>query len=149
MVIKKVKVLKEGGLGVEVGICSDGNSFKGEIGSEGRAAPEMAVAIEELKDHVIEMCEQGRESIVKICSISFSYHGERKVQGATVSFQKILSEGNAGITINSPLKYAEEVTNTTPQSQIMSEKLAELMATITMEAKNFVTGVREQTDLFK
>ena len=149
MIIKKVKLMKEEGVSVEVNMSSDGNSFNGGIGSKKAPAPEMTKAIEDLKEHVIEMCELSKKSTIKICSISFSYHGEVEVQGAIVTFQKKLMSGNAVITINSPLKYGKEVTESTPKSQIMSEGMAELMETITSEAKKFVKGVREQTDLFK
>jgi len=149
MLIKKVRRVKEEGLSVDVSIVSGGNSFAGVIGSDKPPAPKFAEAIDALKDHMIEMCELAKKSIIKITTISFSYHGEVDVQAAVVTFQKKLTNGNAVITINSPMKYVEPVTDSTPKAQIMSEEMAELMETITSESKKYVKGVREQTELFK
>jgi len=149
MLIKKVRRVKEEGLSVDVSMVSGGNSFVGGIGSEKPPAPELSEAIEGLKDHMVEMCELAKKSIIKITSISFSYHGEMDVQAVVVTFQKKLTNGNAVITINSPMKYVEAVSDSTPKAQIMSEEMADLMATITSEAAKFVKGVREQTELFR
>jgi len=144
--IKKIKVVKDEIL-VEVSQSFDGANFNGDIKST--PAPSFIKAIEELKPFVIDMCEQAKQSEVEICGISLSYHGEIETQAAVVTFRKKLSEGNASITINSPMKYVEAIGDNEESSQLMPEAMGTLMDKITKEAVKYVKGFREQTNLFK
>lgn len=146
MVIKKIKRMKEELL-VVVSKVAAGVNFNGDIKAE--PDPEVFTLMDKLKPFVIEMCELPKSSSVTISGISLSYHGEMETQAAIITFQKKLKEGNAAITINTPLKYVERTGEDTPVSQVMSQPMAELMEKITKGAVSFVKGLRKQTDLFQ
>lgn len=146
MRIKKIKVIKEEVV-VEVSQRFDGGNFNGDIKST--PAPSFLKTIIELKPFVIDMCELAKNSDIEICGISLSYHGEIETQAAVITFRKRLSEGNASITINSPMKYVEAIGDNEESSQLMPEAMGILMDKITKEAVKYVKGFREQTNLFK
>lgn len=146
MVIKKIKRIKEDIL-VVLSKTVAGINFNGDVRAE--PEPSFPKLIDELKPFVIEMCELPQKSTIAISGISFSYHGEMETQAAIVTFQKKLAEGNAAITINTPLKYIERTGEDTPVTQIMPQEMANVMAKITKAAIAFVKGLRKQTDLFE
>lgn len=146
MVIRKIKRVKEEIL-VVLSKTLEGINFNGDVRAE--PLPEYLKLLDSLKPFVIEMCELGKKSTITISGISFSYHGEMDTQAAIITFQKKLSDGNAVITINTPLKYVERTGEDTPVSQVMSQEMAEVMDKITKGAIEFVKGLRKQTDLFQ
>lgn len=146
MNLKKVKRIKEELL-VLFSKSVGGVTFNGDLKTE--PDPEVFKLIDKLKPFVIEMCELPKKSTVSISGISFSYHGEMETQAAIITFQKKLSEGNAVITINTPLKYIERTGDDIPVSQVMPEGMVNVMTRINDKAVEFVNGVRKQTDLFQ
>lgn len=146
MIIRKIKRIKEEIL-VVLSKTVSGINFNGDVRSE--PEPEFLELLKKLEPFVIEICELPKKSNVSISGISFSYHGEMETQAAIVTFQKKLTEGNAAITINTPLKYIERTGEDTPVTQVMPQEMANLMEEITKGAVKFVKGLRKQTDLFQ
>jgi len=146
MLVKKIKRIKEEIL-IVVSKTAAGINFNGDVRAE--PDPALFTLMDKLKPFVIEMCELPKKSDVTMSGISFSYHGEMETQAAIITFQKKLTEGNAVITINTPLKYVERTGEDTPTSQVMPQDMANIIDKITKAAIDFVKGLRKQTDLFQ
>lgn len=147
MVLKKVKLNNMNDVTVQFSISSGKKSSNVTVMSEDNPAPSFLKAMQDLAKDVVNICELGKESKVKISGVSWNYHGDEEIQGCVITAEKKLSIGNAVMIINTPMKYVDR-TNKIPETQTLSVEAASRVLKLEEEVRSFVGGFREQVDMF-
>jgi len=148
MQLKKVKMPGTGRMIINFSVQA--NSVAGDFNmvSKDEPAPELKQAMEEIIPHALKICELPEKGETRVIGLSFSYHGDDNNMAVIISFKRKLSIGNAWITINTPMKYIERGESTIPESQVLEEGGGEIVKEIIEQTKEYINGVREQTNLF-
>lgn len=148
MLIKKVKVTKNDGITVVATHNEDGKSTDISLHSDESPSPTLMVSLKKAIPLAIDICELKKDSDIKMLGISVSYHGEDQVAGVIMTISKKLADGNTCITINTPLKYLERAGDKTSEASILNTEDAAIIESIMLEGKEYLEGIREQTNLF-
>lgn len=116
-----------------------------------KGEPALYLALHELRQDVIEMCEQPDHYIdrITIKSVSFSYGGEKEVMGATISAAMTLEQSNCPLNLNTPHKASESYNDGDADvKQLLSGDCVERLWKLQEAAERYVDGVRAQGSLF-
>lgn len=125
-------------------------SFK----SKEKALPAFYEAMQDLSEHVCEICELPKEmaSEIKVIGVSFSYEEKSDVMGAVITATRTLKHSNSPMLINTPFKpsdfYNEDEAATKDPALLLSQECVEALHTMEDEAIRYIDGERLQTDLF-
>ena len=108
-----------------------------------RARPSFYEALEALAPFVAEICEQPKEwaGTVEVKGISFSYGGENKIMGASISALKTLEKSN------SPLKPSEPYSESGDTVMCLSDDATAALLRVQDEARAYLNGDRAQLGL--
>lgn len=116
-----------------------------------KGEPGLYTSLDELRQDVIEMCEQPDHYIDRITvkSVSFSYGGEKEVMGATISAAMTLLHSNCPLNMNTPHKASESYNDYEADvNQLLSGDCVERLWALQKAAERYVDGVRAQGSLF-
>ena len=120
------------------------------MNSNDKPAPSFHVALQALAQDVLEMCElplDYRERIV-VKGVSFSYGGEKEVMGVTITATMRLMDSNVPLNLNTPHKAEEPYAETGDPKQLLDPACVRRILALSIEAEQFIRGVRLQTDMF-
>ena len=152
MRIRKVKFTKEGKIAITYEQQTK-TRFWDEyfMSCSEPARPEFYTAMENLREHVIDMCELPENYLnrIKVKGVTFSYGGEAGVMGATITAQMDLYNSNCPLNLNTPHK-ASDSYNDQPadEAQLLSDDCVEALKALCEEAEAYIKGDRAQGSLF-
>jgi hypothetical protein len=114
-------------------------------------APEFQTALDNLRIHVEEICEQpkGYLASAEIRGVSFSYAGDDEIMGATISCLKTLKTANSTLVINSPHLPSDDYSGNNPNALTLSLDCVVALRNLQDCAENYVNGIRKQQNLFE
>lgn len=116
-----------------------------------KGEPGLYVALSDLAQDVLEMCEQPESYLDRITvkSVSFSYGGEKEVMGATISASMKLEYSNCPLNLNTPHKASESYNEGEADvKQLLSGDCVERLWKLQELAERYVDGIRAQGNLF-
>jgi hypothetical protein len=122
-----------------------------EIVCKDKPAPEFVTALAALRTHVAEICELTDNYCqdLEVRGASFSYGGEGKVMGATITALKTVSTARSPLCLNTPHlpsePYSDREDDETP---CLSDDAAEALDHLCLAALAYVDGKRAQVELF-
>lgn len=154
MRIKKVKVTKENKIMMvyevrnQKGIFTDEYSFT----CSEEARPEFYTAMENLREHVIDMCELPADYIdrIRVRGVSFSYGGGNDTMGATISAAMSLENSYSALNLLTPHKASEMYNPNTPddEKQLLTGDCIDALLALQAECIRYIEGERAQGSLF-
>jgi hypothetical protein len=147
MRILKAKITSEERINIEY--QNNGDEFS--LTSKQEAAPSFYEALNNLKSHVVEMCELPDEYLDRIIvrGVTFSYGGDAEVMGATIIAQMKLSHSNVNLNLNTPHK-AEDSYSESPADpkQLLTDDCIHDLHDFQAEAEEYINGKRKQLNLY-
>lgn len=152
MRIRKVKFTKEGKIAITYEQQTK-TRFWDEyfMSCSEPARPEFYTAMENLREHVVDMCELPENYLnrIKVKGVTFSYGGEAGVMGATITAQMDLYNSNCPLNLNTPHK-ASDSYNDQPadETQLLSSDCIKALLLLCEEAEAYIKGDRAQGSLF-
>jgi hypothetical protein len=151
MRIRKVKITKYNQVFIMYG-DGPGNFDEYSLTCREKARPEFYQALEDLREHVIEMCELPDSYLdrISVRGVSYSYGGEEDVMGATISASMRLDNSYQALNINTPHKASAMYNPDTPddEMQLLSEDCIEVLSELQYECEKYIKGDRAQGSLF-
>ena len=146
LLIKKVKRLKDGGLFIDYSEVKEGSNLETTIKSEEEARPAFYEAITAMGPFALEICEFDQDLLpsIEITEVAFSYQGEENIPGTVISFKKSLKTCSKKIAISTPLKFAEQTTETAAEAELLPDKCEEALMLLIEEATAYINGARLQ-----
>jgi hypothetical protein len=113
-------------------------------------APELLVALAGLRTDVAEICELPATycANLEIRGVSFSYGGEARVMGATITALRHVTTANAPLVLNTPHLAEEPYAEGGDTDKLLSSVAVEALNLVASEALRYVDGHRAQGDLF-
>lgn len=109
-------------------------------------------ALGKLREHVATICclSESYCREMEIRSVSFSYGGDERVMGATITALKKLSTATAPLVLNTP--HLASASYNADQDEgigpLLSEDAVEALEELQVEAMRYVDGWRSQLELF-
>jgi hypothetical protein len=151
MRIKKVKITKYGQVSMSYEQGAHNQDEYSFTCSE-KARPEFYKTLEDLREHVLDMCELPANYLDRITvrGVSYSYGGEAEVMGATISASMRLDNSYQALNINTPHKASAMYNPDTPddEMQLLSEDCIEVLSELQYECEKYIKGDRAQGSLF-
>ena len=154
MRIKKVKITKED----RVSISFEKRNKKQEYDEYSmtcseKAAPSFYSRLNDLRRHVVDMCELPLNYLDRITvrGASFSYGGDTATMGATIISRMQLKDSITDINLNTPHKteeYYNDSENGDPMTLLSGDCVNDLIE-VQEQCIKYINGEREQGDLFK
>lgn len=152
MRIKSVKITTDEKISINYQIeRENGNYDEFSMTSCDAPLPSFKEALDQLRQHVIDMCELPNMDLDKIVvrGVTFSYGGEDDIMGATIIAWKKLSRSNTDLNINTPHKAAEYYSgngNGDPK-QLLSDECVDDLNIVMSECEKYIKGKRQQLEL--
>jgi len=115
------------------------------------ALPEFYVALDNMKIHVVELCELPKNYLDRIIvkGVSAS-HTDENVMGAVIIAAMQLKKSNCPLNLNTPYKPSESYgEQQMPPEALLSPGCVASLKTLFNECIKYIAGYRAQTDLFK
>ena len=150
--ICKIKISKENRVEInyqQKSHTGEWNDFSMSCVEKGE--PKLYLALHDLRQDVVEMCEQPDHYIdrVTVKSVSFSYGGEMEVMGATISAAMVLENSNCPLNLNTPHKASGSYNEGEADiRQLLSSDCIRRLWDLQEAAERYVDGVRAQGNLF-
>jgi hypothetical protein len=151
MRIKKAKVTGEGRI---VMIWEEANIKGGwdeyQLNCRDNARPTFYTRLQDLAQHVIEICELPVElNRVNVKGVSVSYGGDKEVMGATITAEYKLENSVCGLNLNTPHKASESYSDAPADPmQLLSDDCIEALEDFYDECYAYISGDRERMSLF-
>lgn len=113
-------------------------------------ATDLLDALAALRPRVAEICQLPEEycASMEIRGVSFSYGGEGRVMGATITALKPLATANAPLVVNTPHLASESYSEDGPTDKLLSTAAIVALEAVMVEALRYIDGHRAQRDLF-
>jgi len=113
-------------------------------------APELLSALNALRPHVADICDlpDGYCADLEIRGASFSYGGEGRVMGATITALKKLATANAPLVLNTPHLASAPYNEDTDDGLLLPGEAVDALRALQEQSLKYVDGQRMQTDLF-
>lgn len=115
------------------------------------ASPELYKCLEGLRKHVLKIAELEKEKLanINIKALSFSYSGENRIMGATITFsKKLLETPGSKIEITTPKKFVEPINDAAEPTNVFSEECSKLVIEFSNHVKEYIKGKKQQPDIF-
>lgn len=112
---------------------------------------DLLAALRALRDHVAQICELSKPycADLEIRGASFSYGGDDRVMGATITALKKLRQANAPLVINTPhLASRPYSDNEDGNDKLLPDETTTALECLMDAALRYVDGQRAQHDLF-
>lgn len=112
--------------------------------------PALTKALSALRKHVAEICQFTQLYVgdMEIRGVSFSYGGDDRVMGATITALKKLSTANAPLVVNTPhLPSAPYTDEDEAMTLLLSADCTDDLRQLQAEVLAYIDGQREQLDL--
>lgn len=150
--IKKVKVTKEN----KILMVYEKRSKSGNAWDEfmftcsEEARPAFHIALSDLAQDVILMCELPKENLEKITVKSVSFSHSSGVMGAVITASMKLDRSHQGLNLNTPHKACEMYNADTPadEKQLLTGDCIERLEILLEECEAYIKGDRAQGSLF-
>lgn len=121
-----------------------------EMSSADQPAEELTAALVALRPRVAEICQlpEAYCADMEIRGASFSYGGEGRVMGATITALKPVTTANAPLVLNTPHLASDSYTEDGEADKALSTAAIGALENLHVEALRYVDGHRAQRDLF-
>lgn len=110
----------------------------------------LKAALNALIPHVADICELPSVycADLEVRGVSYSYGGDNRVLGATITALKHVGTANAPLVLNTPHLASEPYAEGGDEDKLLSPEATEHLQTLAAETIKYVDGQREQLMLF-
>lgn len=115
-------------------------------------APKFLVALRNLREHVIALCELPKDykDRITVTSVSLNYGGQMETMGATITAQMELLNSNCPLNLNTPNKPCEpyNADQEWDDKTCLTDECVSAINYLEAAADEYLQGVRAQIGLF-
>jgi hypothetical protein len=111
-------------------------------------APGFVKAIDDLRPHVVEICELPKDYVsgLTVTGVTYTYAGDADIMAATIIAKKTLNSSNSPLLLNTPHK-PSDADEKGAGSPVLSSACVKILKKLQKEAIEYINGKRAQLEM--